>query len=70
VSSRFSIEDLGDLSNDQRNKSETAQFEQPPDSKAKISHMNNRIEVRQRVRLDWSVRKSVELLAISDTEFD
>jgi len=29
---------LGDLSNDQRNKSETGLLEQPPESKAEISH--------------------------------
>jgi hypothetical protein len=33
-----SIEELGDLSNDQRKKSETGLLEQPPESKAKISH--------------------------------
>jgi len=34
----LSIDELGELSNNQRKKSETGLLEQPPESKAKISH--------------------------------
>jgi hypothetical protein len=48
-----SIEESGDLSNDQRNKSETGRLEQLPKSKTKISHhMHSNITMRQFAQLD------------------
>ena len=47
------IEELGELSNDQRKKIENGLLEQPPESKAKISHHINSSNVRMRQWRSW-----------------